>query len=276
MRLEVEGILDCGVDLMVAAALAPDMRGWLVAAGSSAEPGDAAALHALGQRPLLDVGTRLGGGADALLALPMLEAAARRDGDVRRGRGLGRCGVNDLNSPEVLALARRDARLVEVGHRAGREHRHPAGVAAEMARAARAGDVVCRLKGGDSHVLGRGGEEVEALAGPGAAGSPRCVTGLARSFLVVTGHDELDWRRLGAGTAVVLMGLRRLGEITAAMVDAGWSAETPAAVVSRATTPRQRQVYGQLGTIAGRVVEEAIEAPALLVVGEVLTVAGGR
>jgi uroporphyrin-III C-methyltransferase len=200
---------------------------------------------------------------------------------------------DQLVSPEVLALVRPDARLVDVGHRAGREHRDPADVAAEMAHAARAGEVVCRLKGGDSYVFGRGGEDVQALAvervpvevvpgvssalaGPGAAGIPVTHRGLARSFLVVTGHEELDWRRLGADTVVVLMGLRRLAEITAGMVAAGWAEGTPAAVVSRATTPRQRQVYGQLGTIAQRVADEAIEAPALLVVGEVVTVAGGR
>jgi uroporphyrin-III C-methyltransferase len=200
---------------------------------------------------------------------------------------------DQLVSAEVLGMAAPGAALVDVGHRAGTAHRSPASVAAEMAARARAGEVVCRLKGGDSFVFGRGGEDVEALAregvpvevvpgvssalaGPAAAGIPVTHRGLARSFVVVTGHEDLDWSRLRADTIVVLMGLRRLPDIAGAMIGAGWSPDTPAAVVGEATTPRQRQVYGTLGTIAGRVGEEGVSAPALLVVGDVVTMAAER
>jgi uroporphyrin-III C-methyltransferase len=200
---------------------------------------------------------------------------------------------DQLVPADVIGLARPGALLIDVGHRAGSAHRDPAGVAAQMAVRAREGEVVCRLKGGDSFVFGRGGEDLEALAaegvpvavvpgvssavaGPAAAGISVTHRGIARSFVVVTGHDDLDWSRLRADTVVVLMSLRRLTEIAAAMVDAGWAEQTPAAVVSQATTPRQHQVFATLGSIAGRVRKEAVPPPALLVVGEVVAMAAER
>jgi uroporphyrin-III C-methyltransferase len=203
---------------------------------------------------------------------------------------------DQLVSPEVLALAQPSAELVEAGHRAGQVKRDHRQVAAAMAERARLGQVVCRLKGGDPFVFGRGSEDVEALidegvpcevvpgissalAGPAAAGVPVTHRGLARSVLIVTGHQQdpdggLDWERLRADTVVVLMGSARLAAITRAMLQAGWSPATPAMVVSSATTLRQREVEAPLESIAAAAAEAAVEAPALLVVGPVVGIAG--
>ncbi len=203
---------------------------------------------------------------------------------------------DQLVSPEVLALARPSAELIEAGHRSGQVKRDQRQVAAAMAERARLGQVVCRLKGGDPFVFGRGGEDVEALieegvpcevvpgissalAGPAAAGVPVTHRGLARSVLIVTGHQQepdggLDWGRLRADTVVVLMGAARLATITGAMLQAGWSPATPAMVVSSATMVRQREVEAPLESIAAAAAEAAVEAPALLVVGQVVGIAG--
>jgi uroporphyrin-III C-methyltransferase len=200
---------------------------------------------------------------------------------------------DQLVSAEVMALVRSQARLVGVGHRAGAERREPDAVVAAMAERARQGDLVCRLKGGDPYVFGRGAEETQALrqagvpyevvsgvssavAGPSAAGIPVTHRGVARSMLVVTGHEPAAWERLRADTVVVLMGLSRLERIAGEMMAAGWPADLPAAVVSQATTPRQRHVVGTLSTIGDCVLEGGIGSPALLVVGRVALMADER
>jgi uroporphyrin-III C-methyltransferase len=201
---------------------------------------------------------------------------------------------DQLVSPEVLEAANPTAELVDVGHRAGAVRLEPTFVAAEMAAQARRGLVVCRLKGGDPYVFGRGGEEVQALlaegvpcevvpgvssaiGGPAAAGIPVTFRGLATSVLIVTAHERepargLDWTSLHADTVVVLMASSRLAPITAAMVAAGWAPATPAAVVMAATTPRQREVFGPLEDLERRVRQAGLESPALLVVGQVVEV----
>lgn len=203
---------------------------------------------------------------------------------------------DQLVTPEILALARPGCELVDVGHRAGHAARDVVAVAKRMAEAARRGLVVARLKGGDPFLLARGGEEVEALvhegvavevvpgvssalAGPAAAGIPVTHRGLAASVAIVSGHrcaaeDGIDWSRLHADTVVVLMGSERIGHITSAMIGAGWAWGTPAAVVMAATTARQRQITANLGQIAAAAVAAVVEAPAILVVGEVVAVSG--
>ncbi len=201
---------------------------------------------------------------------------------------------DQLVTPEILALARPGCELVNVGHRAGYAGRDVVAVAKRMAAGARRGLLVARLKGGDPFLLARGGEEVEALvdegvtvevvpgvssalAGPAAAGIPLTHRGLAASVAIVSGHrcdteHGIDWSRLHADTVVVLMASSRLGHITHAMIASGWPPETPAAVVMAATTARQRQVSASLSQIAGAAA--VLEAPAILVVGEVVALSG--
>lgn len=202
---------------------------------------------------------------------------------------------DQLVSEEVLGLASPNAELVAAGHRAGQAKRDQRAVASAMADRARRGQIVCRLKGGDPFVFGRGGEDLEALfaegvpcevvpgvssalAGPAAAGVPVTHRGVARSVLIVTGHQRipeggLDWDRLRADTVIVLMGSTRLGAISSAMLAAGWAPSTPAMLVSSATTIRQRQLQAPLGQIDQKADAAGLAAPALLVVGAVVELA---
>jgi uroporphyrin-III C-methyltransferase len=156
----------------------------------------------------------------------------------------------------------------------------------------RAGLDVVRLKGGDPYVFGRGGEEALALAAarvefeviagvssltavPAAAGIPLTHRGLASQATIVTGHDApLDYAALAqpAGTLVVFMGLGRLAEIAAGLLANGRDPATPAAVIASGTTDRQAVVTAPLAEITAAAAE--LESPALIVVGDVVGLAG--
>jgi uroporphyrin-III C-methyltransferase / precorrin-2 dehydrogenase / sirohydrochlorin ferrochelatase len=112
-----------------------------------------------------------------------------------------------------------------------------------------------------------------AVAAPAAAGIPVTHRGLARQVAVVSGHDELDWSALAAldGTLVLLMAVSRLAETSQALVDAGRPASTPAAIVESAYSPRQRTTIGTLATIADLAHERDVKAPAVVVIGDVVT-----
>jgi uroporphyrin-III C-methyltransferase len=188
----------------------------------------------------------------------------------------------------VLALARPDAELIDVGKRPGQ------GVAQDLINVllvglAGEGKRVVRLKGGDPFVFGRGGEEAVALAeagiacevvpgitssiaAPAAAGVPVTYRGLAASFTVVTGHRQhgetpVNWHALAqaGGTIVVLMGVAQRGEIAAALIAGGLSPDTPVAAVGSATTAAQAVVRCRLGDLAAT----PVRAPATIVIGAV-------
>jgi len=216
----------------------------------------------------------------------------------RRGEALlaaaGAVFHDALIEPAMLELAGSATRFA-VGRRAGRSGRDPIATAAEMARLASRGVRVVRLKGGDPYLFGRGAEEAEALlelgipfevvpgvssafAAPGAVGIPLTHRTMSSSVTIMTGHRGPDlsrWRALatGADTLVVLMGAARLEEITRALVDAGRPAEGPAAVVAAATTPAQHHVVSRLGTIAAEARRLQVGTPAVLVVGDVVSLA---
>ena len=163
----------------------------------------------------------------------------------------------------------------------------------------RAGKRVVRLKAGDPYVFGRGGEEAEvlvaagvpydvvpgvtsAIAVPAAAGIPVTHRDFTPAFTVVTGHEDpskevstVPWHALGSGadTLVFLMGVGRLGLIAERLIEAGRSSETPVAVVRRGTWPDQQSVLGTLADIADRVAEVGLTAPAVTVVGRVVSLA---
>ncbi|WP_449385136.1 uroporphyrinogen-III C-methyltransferase [Cellulomonas soli] len=158
---------------------------------------------------------------------------------------------------------------------------------------AQAGLRVVRLKGGDPFVLGRGAEEVRAcvdagvpvevvpgvtsaIAVPAAAGIPVTHRGVARSFAVVSAHDEdTDWAALARfdGTLVLLMGVGRLTTHAAALVAHGLDPATPAAVVERGTLPDQRTTTGTLADIAERARARGVANPAVVVIGAVAALA---
>jgi uroporphyrin-III C-methyltransferase/precorrin-2 dehydrogenase/sirohydrochlorin ferrochelatase len=164
-----------------------------------------------------------------------------------------------------------------------------------------AGSFVVRLKGGDPYVFGRGGEELIAcadagvpvtvvpgvtssIAAPALAGIPVTHRGVAHEFTVVSGHvppDDpaslVDWPALARmrGTLVVLMGLKNLPRITAALVEYGRSPSTPAAVVQEGTMDAQRVLRSTLAEIAAAAAADGFRPPAVVVLGEVVTTLPG-
>jgi uroporphyrin-III C-methyltransferase len=210
-----------------------------------------------------------------------------------------------LVAPEILALAG-PAALEPVGKRAGRPGPAQLRVNQRLIDLARADLRVLRLKGGDPFVFGRGGEEALAL---GAAGVPfRIVPGitagigglayagiplthrmLSPSVALVTGQGAgggpppgVDWAALGRGarTIVLYMGLRRLPEIAAALIGAGCAPDEPVALLTEATTARQRCLRTTLADAAGAAARIEPGAPTLIVIGPVVelreTLAAGQ
>lgn len=198
--------------------------------------------------------------------------------------------VYDRLARPLLELASPAAELVDVGKARGSAPVPQSRINRLLVRYGRRYQWVVRLKGGDPMVFARGGEEAEALsaagvpfqvvpgissalAGPTAAGVPLTMRGMARSFTVLTGHDdpaeapEGYWEALVAlgGSIVVLMGTARMAQIADRLVIAGLPAETPVVAVVSATTPDQRvqrTTLGRLGTLQ-------VPSPATFVIGAV-------
>ncbi|WP_207586572.1 uroporphyrinogen-III C-methyltransferase [Halomontanus rarus] len=203
-----------------------------------------------------------------------------------------------LPGPEIIDRLP-DDRSEDVGKRAGGERTSQAEINERLVELARAGKTVVRLKGGDPFVFGRGGEEAEylaargipfevvpgitsAVAAPGVAGIPVTHRDHTSSVSFVTGHEDptkaesaVDWEALAAtgGTIVVLMGVGRLPDYTAALREAGMDAGTPVALIERGTRPGQRVATGTLETIVEVRDEAGISPPAVTVIGDV---AGSR
>lgn len=194
-----------------------------------------------------------------------------------------------------------DVCVEPVGKRAGGERTPQAEINDRLVRAANAGREVVRLKGGDPTIFARGGEEAEhlachdvpfevvpgitsAVAAPGVAGIPPTHRDHASTLAVVTGHEDptkedsaLDWDALSGlvdagGTLVILMGVGRLPDNAAALRAAGVDADTPVAMIERATLPEERVVTGTLDTIVDIADAAGIDPPAVTVVGDVVGV----
>ncbi len=202
------------------------------------------------------------------------------------------CIVYDaLIGQELLSLARPDAQLEFVGKRSGQHSQTQDEINALLVRLAQEGKSVCRLKGGDPFVFGRGGEEAlccaqnevpfqivpgvtSSIAAPAYAGIPVTHRELASSFAVVTGHTASDDAPPDslpvADTLVFLMGVRALPLIVKRLLERGTSPDKPVAVVRWGTTSNQQTVVGTLQTIEEEVKRANLKTPALIVVGEVV------
>jgi len=204
--------------------------------------------------------------------------------------------LNDaLVQAELLELAPKAQRFY-VGKRAGRHSIDQGGIHQLMIRAARRGQRVVRLKAGDPFVLGRGGEEAlaldaagiayevvpglsSALAAPLLAGIPLTHRGISAAFTVVSGHAEaayapvLDSIAPNALTLVVLMGVAQRAQIAGRLIARGWTAATPAALLFGASQPGSFTQTTTLGELAAGASVPATELPAVLVIGEVVSLA---
>ncbi len=201
-----------------------------------------------------------------------------------------------LVSPGVLALATTGAALEYAGKRGGKPSPKQRDISERLIELARTGRKVLRLKGGDPCLFGRGAEEALALAAAGvpfrfvpgitagigglaAAGIPMTHRDVNSAITFLTGHDAggelpdtIDWRALvqGAPVLVLYMGLAHLARIAEKLIDAGLGAETPAALVSKATLPEQRVLETVLGRAASEATAAGLEPPCLIVIGEVV------
>jgi uroporphyrin-III C-methyltransferase / precorrin-2 dehydrogenase / sirohydrochlorin ferrochelatase len=207
--------------------------------------------------------------------------------------------VDRLAPRALLDSLADDVEVIDCGKSAHRHNLTQAEINAVLVDRALAGKRVVRLKGGDPFVFGRGGEEwlacvaagvpvtvvpglSSALAGPALAGIPLTHRGLAADFTVVSGHldpgrpaDEgIDWPGMAAhaGTLVLLMAMDRLDRIAKELIEHGRAADTPAAVVHRATLPEQQVVRSSLADIAAAAARAGVGAPAVVVIGEVVDV----
>lgn len=208
---------------------------------------------------------------------------------------------DSLTSDAIVESAPSSTEVIDVGKKpVGGERTEQLEINRLMTDHARAGALVVRLKGGDPTVFGRGGEEAEHLADaeipfeivPGVssvlstslAGIPLTHREHASALAVVTGHESpekdesaLDWDALATvvstgGTLVVLMGVRRLPEYTAALRDRGVDPETPVAMIENASWEDERTVTGTLASIVDARDEAGITPPALTVIGEVVSI----
>ncbi|MDA0233294.1 MAG: uroporphyrinogen-III C-methyltransferase, partial [Chloroflexi bacterium] len=200
-----------------------------------------------------------------------------------------------LASESLLKEAKDGAELIDAGKRRGDHRMSQEEINSELVRLSSEGRSVCRLKGGDPFVFGRGGEEALALAEAGLpwevvpgitspiaaaayAGIPITQRGMAASFTVVTGSEDpdkpdstLDWGALArvGGTLAFVMGWKSMPQIVSTLIGNGISPETPAALVQWGTTPMQRTVTGSIEDIVEKGKAAGIGAPVILVVGKV-------
>jgi uroporphyrin-III C-methyltransferase len=205
--------------------------------------------------------------------------------------------VDDLVNDAVLAHANPRARIVHVGKRGGCKSTPQAFIDKLMLMAAREGEIVVRVKGGDPFIFGRGGEEVEhlraegvavqvvngitaGLAGLTALGVPLTHRDHAHGVVFITGHAKpgdagTDWPTLAATardaklTLVIYMGVSGAAHIEQGLL-AGLPAHTPLAVIQHATLPEQRHTVSTLGDLRACIEREGLGSPAVIVVGDVL------
>ena len=196
---------------------------------------------------------------------------------------------------DLLRLARADAEKIGVGRRGEADRLRQSEINQLLVARAREGKLVCRLKGGDPFVFGRGGEEAQALANagiafevvpgvsaghavPAYAGIPITHRDITSTVTFIAGHEDpekessrLDWSQLGTcpGTLVFFMAVRNLPRITQALIEHGRAPATPAAVIQWGSLPDQKVIEGTLADIAAKA--SAVMTPAITVIGEVVS-----
>ena len=203
-----------------------------------------------------------------------------------------------LANPELLKECRPDAEVIDAGKRARDHHLSQWQTNELLVKYAKEGKLVVRLKGGDPFLFGRGAEEAEELRKAGAevhvvpgvsssisvpelAGIPVTHRDYASLVTFITGHekadretDRIDWRALvgGHGTLVIMMGLGNAGRISSELIAGGMSPDTPAAVISKGSTPDQKVAVTTVEGLESAIKDNGLEPPGIMVVGEVAKV----
>jgi uroporphyrinogen III methyltransferase/synthase len=218
----------------------------------------------------------------------------------RRGAEvLGRAEVvvhDYLAAPELLDLAPATARRIYVGKKGSQHTLSQPEINRLLIGEAQAGHTVVRLKGGDPYIFGRGGEEAlelkraglyfevvpgvtSAIAAAACAGVPLTHRDISSQAVLLTGHEKPgksasshDWPALAAmGTLSLVMGAENLPRIAQNLIEAGKSARTPSVLIQWGATDRQRTVSGPLGELPEIARRAGLGAPALLVIGQVVS-----
>lgn len=197
---------------------------------------------------------------------------------------------------QVLNYINHDAEFIYAGKRGGHHSMTQEEINEILVRKAKEGKIVCRLKGGDPFVFGRGGEEAEILskegiefeiipgvsssiAAPAYAGIPLTHRLYSSSFAVLPGYEDvtkkessLDWSKLatGVGTLVFLMAVKNIELVTQKLIENGRAPDTPVAVIRWGTRPDQVTIVGTLENISKVIKSKEIKPPAVMVVGEVV------
>ncbi len=202
---------------------------------------------------------------------------------------------DNLINPLLLRYAKKDAKLIYVGKRAGKHFMDQESINRLLIDLSKKGLFVARLKGGDPFIFGRGGEEAQALsregiefeivpgitsaiAVPSYAGIPLTHRKYASSVTFVTGHEDptkkdssISWDRIAhSGTIVILMGVGNLSSIKKRLIDEGLSPDTPFAIICNGTLPGQRVFQGKLKEMDSVAEKEGIRPPAIVVIGDVV------
>lgn len=196
--------------------------------------------------------------------------------------------VDRLAPRAVVDRLPESVRVIDVGKTPGHHPVPQTRINDILVEEAQRGLGVVRLKGGDPYVLGRGGEErtaceahgirvevvpgvTSAIAVPAAAGIPVTHRGVARGFTVLTGHEDIAHVPANSDhTLVLLMGVSHLGRTAELLVEHGHSPDCPVAVVERGFQPTQRTTVGTLATIDAAATASGVQAPAVVVVGDVV------
>jgi uroporphyrin-III C-methyltransferase len=201
-----------------------------------------------------------------------------------------------LVGQEIIEQIPKSAERVYVGRAVGDPTTHQRRTNELMAKYAKKGKTVLRLKGGDPFIFGRGAEEAEyllerqvpfeiipgitsAIAGPAYAGIPLTHRRHSSAVVIATGHEgvdnkgdvSVDWKKLAGAvdTVVVMMGIGQLEQIAKDLMEGGMKGSTKIAIIENGTTEKQRVAMGTLATAARVAQKSGIKPPAIVVVGRV-------
>jgi len=207
------------------------------------------------------------------------------------------CVIYDFHlNAQILNYIDHDAEFIYAGKRGGHHTMTQDEINRAIVDKAKEGKTVCRLKGGDPFVFGRGGEEAESLvaegiefevvpgisssiAAPAYAGIPLTHRKYSSTFAVIPGYEDttkqdsaVDWSKLatGVGTLVFLMAVKNIDEVAKKLIENGRPKDTPVAIVRWGTRPEQVTLTATLETVSALAKEKDIRPPAAMVVGEVV------